>query len=344
MKKSLSAVLSGIASIIAVADGATAQNLRRAVAAADLVLVARSIRVVQTKTHVIHRLSVEEVLRAPQGFDPSRQISVVVTKRVATHNRPLAAKRMLYCIHVNTLVAVAAKLPQGMAPYYKMSGYAGSAVVLDDSDRTDPRLAFARILVASQKGQSSRKTADQVFAIALTGDPRVRTEATLSLSERPALLSCLSDLHLSKVLARAIGETRDIRYKIELAAICASRRLPGMIPSLCLSTEHVGDISFLQALGRHARFIHGDQAHRILTEQVNRARGRTRDRLIVTLGATSTEGALEVLLKMQKLGQNKDAVEAALRIHGSPRGRAAISRKDADRKREENGKKDQRRP
>jgi hypothetical protein len=319
--------LLSIALFIALSANAPAQMLRRAIAAADLVLVATSVRVIPAKTHTIHRLKIGGVLRGPVGFDASKQISVVVTKRVAAHTRPTPARQMIYCLHDYTNSARASKLPDTFAPYYKMSGYAGSAVVLDKEADKDSRLAFARVLVASQKGQASRKTAEALFTMALMGERRIRTEAASSIAERPALLSCLTELHLNKLLARAAGETEDIRYKIELASICAVRKTSSLIPTLCLSVEHVGDEAFLRALGRFANYIHGEAAAKILSDHAARARGKTRDRLIVALGATSTEGALETLLELRKHGRNKVAVEAALRIHGSPRAAAAIANK-----------------
>lgn len=331
---------------IALGTSASAQKLRRAIAAADLVVVATSMRVIPAKTHTIHRLKIEEVLRGPVGFDPARQISVVVTKRVAVHSRPTAARRMIYCLHDHASVARSTKLPESFAPYYKMSGYPGSAVVLDKEPSKDPRLAFARVLVASQKGQSSRKTAEALFSTALAGDKRVRTEAASSLAERQALLACLTGVHLNKLLTRAAGETEDIRYKIELSSICAVRKVQALIPTLCLSVEHVGDEAFLSALGRFARYVHDEDAAKILSNYASRARGKTRDRLIFALGATATEGALKTLLEMQKRGEHKIAVEAALRVHGSPRAAAAIAKKTkkGGKNTDDQGKKSPRQP
>lgn len=312
------------------------QSLRRGIAAADLVVIAKAVRVIPTKTHMIHRLKVEKVLRGPTGFDASQGVAVLVTKRVSTHSRPVPAKRMLYCLHDHSHAARKLNLPRTAGTYYKMSGYPGSSTVLTVGD---PRLQLAEILIASQGGQSSRKTAEKLYKIALRGDGRVRREAAKSLAERPALTACLTDLHLAQLLARAAGETDDIAYKIDLAAICAVRKLPATIPTLVVSVEHVGDESFLRALGRFARFIHQEKAATVLASHVQRAKGTTRSRLILALGATSTEGALEQLLRMKRRGQNATVVDAALRIHGSPRATAAIARKNPKPKADENGRK-----
>lgn len=302
------------------------QKLRRAVAAADLVIVAKSVRVIPAKNHVIHRVAIEEVLRGPVNFSRGQKIAVVVTKMVSQHNKPVAAKSMLMCLHDIDRSARKAGLPENFGPYFKMSGHPGSAVVLEEKPANDHRLGFARVLIASQKGQSSRKTSEALFAIAMRGDKRVRIEAAHSVTERPVLLGYLTQLHLSNILARAVGESEDIPYKIVLASICAERKVPDLIPSLCLSVEHVGDESFLRALGRFAAYIHKEDAVKVVMPHVQRARGVTKNRMIFALGATSTEAALEALLKMHRRGANKTAVEAALRVHGSPRAAAAIAR------------------
>ena len=309
-----------------------AQKLRRAIAGANLVVIAKVIRVIPTKTHVIHRLRIEELLRGPANRTQIGQLSIVETKRVAQHNKPIPARSMLYCLHDIGVLARNARLPAHLGPYYKMSGYPGSAVVLEKARAgeatEDPRVRFARVLIASQKGQSPRRTAEELFAIALRGDKRVRIEAAESLAERAMLGRYLTMIHLSTLLARAAGETDDIPYKIALASICAERKMDALIPSLCVSVEHVGEESFLRALGRFARFIHKENADEALLTHVRRARGKTKDRLIFALGATSTEGALETLLDMQlRGGAHSAAVESALRIHGSPRATAAIAKK-----------------
>ena len=235
---------------------------------------------------------------------------------------------MLVSLHSFDATSLGDALTRNRGPFFTMSGHPGSAVILDAPFKEDPRLAFTRILIASQNGQSSRQTTEQLYEIAMGGDPRVRLEAAESLSERPALGALLTSVHLSNLLGRAAVETEDIPYKIGLAAICAERKVQALIPTLCLSAQQVGDEGFLRALGRFARFIHEEEATDALLPQIERATGTTKERLIVVLGATSTEGALEALLKMHRGGQHKTAVESGLRAHGSARATAAISKKN----------------
>lgn len=301
------------------------QRLRRAVAAADLIAVAKSIRVIPTKHHVLYRMQIEEMLRGPKKLADTKEVTVVETKRLSMHNRPVPAKMMLVCLHDFDRGAQKVGLPKNFAPYFKMSGHPGSAVVLGADNDKDPRLEFARILVASQKGISPRQVTERLFTIAIHGDPRVRIEAAQTLTERTVLAGYLTRLHLSKLLNRATGELTDVPYKIALATICVERREPAVIPTLCVSVEHLGDRSFLQALGRFARFLHKDKAADALMPHLQRAQGKTRERMIYALGATSTEGALKTLLSMLKSGQDKAAVETALRVHGSARAIKAIT-------------------
>ena len=295
------------------------QKLRRSVAAADVVAIATSTRVIPTKHHVLHRMRVEEVLRGPKQFTKSTTFTIVETKRLSAHNRPTPARKMLVCLHEFTPGAQRAGLPGNFAPYFKMSGHPGSAVVLDADTQADPRLEFARVLIASQAGVSPRQVTQRLFTIAVHGDPRIRIEAAQTLAERTVLAGYLTKLHLSTLLNRATGELKDIPYKIALATVCVERREPAVIPTLCVSVEHLGDPTFLRALGRFAKFLHKEQAADALMPHLQRAKGETRARLIYALGATSTEGALQRLLKMHERGQHQAAVEKALRVHGSAR-------------------------
>jgi hypothetical protein len=329
MPPTIPALLSILVVTWATSPAATAQKLRRAVDAADLVLVGRTVRVIPTKTHVIHRVEIQETLRGPEGLIATRQIAVVETRRLAQHNKPLPARPMLMCLHDIAAQVDRMGLPANFGPYFKMSGHPGSAVVLDAKLDQDPRLEFARVLVASHKGTAPRTVAERLFTIALHGDARIRIEAAQTLAEREVLGGYLTQMHLSKILAKATGELDDMPYKIAMATICAEHKVPALIHSLCVSVEHVGDASFLQALGRFARYIHQDDAADALLPQLQRATGKTRDRLIYALGATSTEKALETLLEFRRGGENKTAVDAALRIHGSPRARAAVAKQPA---------------
>ena len=302
------------------------QKLRRAVAAADVVALATTTRVIPTKHHVLYRMRVDEILRGPKKSAKATTLTIVEIKRLSAHNRPVPARQMLVCLHGFSQGAQRANLPNNFAPYFKMSGHPGSAVTLDADAQKDPRLEFARVLIASQAGSSPRQITERLFTIAIHGDSRVRIEAAQTLAERSVLAGYLTKLHLSKLLNRATGELTDIPYKISLATVCVERREPAVIPTLCVSVEHLGDPTFLRALGRFARFLHKEQAAAALLPHLQRAKGKTRERMIYALGATSTEGALQSLLSMHENGQHRAAVERALQVHGSARALKAIKK------------------
>jgi hypothetical protein len=132
---------------------------------------------------------------------------------------------------------------------------------------------------------------------------------------------------MSNVLARAIGETDDIPYKIGLCDLCAMKDVDNLVDRLCVSVPQIGDDRFLRALGRIARFIHKEEAATVLMARIMRAQGKNRDRLIYALGATSTRSALRALLRMQTSQRDRNAVDAALLAHGAPRALEAVKTK-----------------
>ena len=170
----------------------------------------------------------------------------------------------------------------------------------------------------------------------------MRTEALHVLAERDVLQSYLNKIQMSAILSRAIGETdqdkdKDIPYKVALADLCAVKRVDNLVASLCVSVPQTGDERFLRALGRITTFLHREQAAATLMPHVQRARGKSRDRLIYALGATATDGALKALLKMHDGGKDRVAVVAALRVHGAPRALSKI-RKQKPTKKQPDGK------
>ena len=118
----------------------------------------------------------------------------------------------------------------------------------------------------------------------------------------------------------------DIPYKIALAELCAEQRLDGLLEALAVSLGPVTDVRYARCVGRIGKVLHGEQATSILSARLKLA-GQEQDRkmLLLAIGATNTESALEALLRMSKTDA---AVTAALAEHTSPRARAAV----ADRK------------
>jgi hypothetical protein len=310
-----------------------AQQLRRGIAAADVLVVATCVRVQPVGDFVLHRLKLQEVLRGKEFLklkDSDKDgayadhATVIEVKRVSQHNKPVPARLRLYCLHDHSKEAAKLGLPTGFAPYFRMSGFSGTNPDLTKPLEKDPVMELVRVQVAAYNGRAPRKVSEQIFNIALRGSPRVRNEALKILSENQILLGYVNDLQMRDVLTRAVGETDDIPYKVALCDLCAMKRMNNLVDSLCVSTQQTGDDRFLRALGRIAKYLHREQAAHVLMAQISRAQGKHRDRLIYALGATSTDAALKELLRMQSNPKDRDSVDAALRAHGTRRALKAI--------------------
>ena len=302
-------------------EDAASQRLRHAAAASDVVVVGTSVGVQPLgKQYVIHTIRVEATLHG----EPGERLSVVELKGVGTHQRPVAGERRLYCLR--DVTEKYSKLPASRAPYFQMSGHPGSnPQVVDENDGA---CELARVTIASEAGLAPKKVADRLAALALHGPKSIRDEAVQSLTERPTVHSVLDPLQMSDLVSRAVGETEDIPFKIALCELCAVRNVPGLVHSLTLALDQVDDERFARALGRIARRVHGEEAIDIFQPHLIRpSSDTTRANLLLALGATSTERALEALLRMRGLESNRAAVDAALRIHGSPRAMDAIEGK-----------------
>ena len=315
-----------------------AQQLRRGIESADVLVAATCVGVQPTKNLVLHRLKVLEVLRGEEFLKLgdgrlATHVTVIEIKRVSQHNKPVPAKLRLYCLHDQSKQAAKAALPPNVGPCFRMSGFSGTNPDLETPLAKDPVLGLARILVAAEKGVAPRKISDQIFNIALRGDARVRTQALKILAEREVLLGYINQIQMSNILARAIGETDDIPYKIGLCDLCAMKGVNNLVDRLCVSTQQTGDNRFLRALGRIAKYLHKEEAAKVLMAHIMRAQGKNRSRLIYALGATSTEAALKALLRMQTSQKDRKAVEAALLAHGTPRALKAIQKKQPAKQR-----------
>lgn len=311
-------------SISLLLGAAPAQSLRHAVRDADVVIVATQVSSQDLGNNLtMHRLRVEKTLKGT----PPAEISVVHLRGVCAHQQPRAQQR-LYCLDDFAKGAAAADLPGTWAPYFKMKGHAGSNPTVADAER-GPECELARIVIDSEEGAAAKDINRRLMQLVLFGRDVTRTEAVQALTERPVLLGALDALQLSDLVSRAVGETEDIPFKIALATLCAERRVEGLVDALCISIESVDDPRFACALGRLATLLHGEDAVDVLRPHiVKRTRPATRDRLLLALGATSTNRALEALLRFRSMESGRtDAVDAALRAHGSRRAKAAVGQK-----------------
>lgn len=310
-------------STLGVAALANAQDLRRGLIDADVVIVGRQVGKKPFGDDLaMHRVQVLDDIR---GADGNAAVTVLDWPKLSLHNRPTPRQSRLFCLQDASAIAERLGLPSNNGPYYKLLGWAGSHPLVGKDLDKDPTVQFARVLAAGEAGASSTDTANALAAIAIEPDGEMRTQAVRLLSERGDLRGRLSSIHWNQLIARATGEVDDIDYKIALAELCCEQRLEGLLDALAISLGQVTDVEFARCVGRVGKVLHGEQA----TEKLNsrlRLAGQDEDRrmLLLAIGATNTESGLQTLLSMN----TKDAaVRGALQEHRSPRAKQALEEK-----------------
>lgn len=312
-------------SILCLAALAPAQDLRRGLVDADAVVVARGVmRTERGEDLVLHRL---QVLRNVRGAGDHATVTVLEFPRLAMHQRPTPRQSRLYCLQDASEQAARLELSADEGPFYKMVGWAGCNPLIGADVLADPYFRFASLLAASDTGAAPTDTAAALCKMALEGAPIVRTEAARFLTERSDLRSKLTGVQWSQLVQRATGEIDDVPHKIALAELCAEQRLDGLLDALAVSLGPVQDPEYARAVGRIGKLLHGEQATERLQQRL-RIAGQPQDRaaLLLAIGATNTQSALDALLRMNSTGKDP-AVEAALREHHSPRAKEAVARR-----------------
>lgn len=306
---------------------AAAQDLRKAVADADLVAVARQVgRQEATPEVTLHRLQIVRHLRG--GSADVKTVTVLDWPGLSLHHRPTPRQSRLYCLQDQSQVAARLGLDPAGGPYYRMVGWAGSNPLVGGDLDADPIVRFCAVLAAADAGAEPHRTADALFGFALSDAAVVRVEALRLLAERPDLRTRLSGVQWSALLSRVTGETRDIDYKTALAELCAEERLGGVVEALILGLGQVQDPDYARTVGRLTAHVMGEQVVRPFVERMPFAGGAEgRAALLLALGATRTEAALEVLLQWQREAGTDAAITAALREHRSPRALEAATSK-----------------
>lgn len=312
-----------ICSILGLAAIASGQDLRKGLTRADAVMVARQ---VGKKPHgeslALHRL---QVIRNIRGAAGNATVTVIDWPTLSLHQRPTPRQSRLYCLQDASVTATRLGLPASEGPYFKMVGWTGSNPLIGKELDTDPVVAFANVLAASESGTSPEITAATLGTMAINAAPSVRTEITRFLGERSDLRGKLSGVQWTQLVARAAGEVDDIDYKIALAELCAAQRLDGLFESLAVSLGPVTDVRFARCMGRIGKLLHGEEATSKLLERLETA-GQVADRkmLLLAIGATNTKSALDALLRMNR---SDAAVNAALAEHHSPQAKEAVERR-----------------
>jgi hypothetical protein len=308
------------------AVSATAQDLRRGLVESDAVVVGRQ---VGKKPHgdelVLHRV---QVLRDVRGAAGAAAVTVIDWPNLSLHNRPQPRQSRLYCLIDASGVAERLGLPAAEAPYYRMAGWSGTNPLVGADLDADAFFGMATLLARSEAGAPSQATAAGLFDLSLARHPVVRLEATKLLAERPDLCTHLQSVQWSNLVARASGEVEDVPYKIALAELCAERRLEGLLDALVVSLGPVDDPEYARTVGRIAKLLHGEEATARLEARLRTlAEPKDRAAVLLAIGATNTESALDALLRRNQGPDRDPAVEAALREHRSPRAKEASLKK-----------------
>lgn len=300
-----------------------AQKLRHGVAAADRVVIGRQVSAKAWGEHfVLHRIEVAETLKG----EAAASLVVVDIPAVSFHSRPSAGETRLYCLQDYSQKANKAGLPESEGPFYRLIGYPGSNPAVGDDPDKDPYVRFARVVVDWVTGVSTQQTAFALVDLALLETSQVRVDAVRMLAERDTLRARLTPVHWGELISKTAGETDDIAFKISLAELCAEQRLDGLVDALCISMREVQEPAYARVVGRIARSLHGEGSLEVLRPHLLQSTDEHRDRLLLALGATSTESALNALLRMRSLGSDP-SVDAALAEHASPRATAALKNK-----------------
>jgi len=315
-----------LGSLFALVATLPAQALRRGIADADTVVVARQVgKTKHSDSVVLHRLQVLREIRDADGY---AAVTVIDWPKISLHQRPSPRQSRLYCLKDATTTANRLGLPTAKGPYFKMVGWQGSNPLIGAKIEEDPIVGFADLLARGRDGASAVETAAELATVAVRGAPPVRTEATRLLSERADLRGRITGQQWSQVIARASGETDDIDYKIALAELCAEQRLAGLVDTLAISLGPVQDPEYARAVGRIARLIHGEEGTGILERRLQHLRN-PEDRAVVlqAIGATNTDTALAFLLQLDSVVGADTAIVTALKEHRSPRAREAVLRR-----------------
>ncbi|MCR9246182.1 MAG: hypothetical protein NXI31_14220 [bacterium] len=303
-----------------------AQNLRRGISDADLVAVARQVGKRPHNDRVtLHRV---QILEDVFGSDGRAAVTVLDWPRLSVHQRPMPRQSRLYCLRSANVTASRLGLPASEGPYYKMVGWPGSNPLVTGDRSKNPIVGFANVIARAKAGASATSTASELATIAVRGDASVRIEAARLLTERQDLRKVIAAPQWSQIVGRATGETEDVPFKIALAELCSEQRLEGLVDNLAVSLGPVSDPRYARCVGRIARAMHGEGASAILERRLPNLRN-PRDRVAVlrAIGATNTETALALLLRLDKVMGKDAAVEAALAEHRSPQAKAAVLRR-----------------
>jgi hypothetical protein len=315
-----------LSSLVVLLGALPAQELRLGIGHADAVLVGRDLGKTAHDEQVdLHRV---QVLRSVRGADGQTMVTVLDWPQLAMHNRPVLRQSRLYCLQDASAAAARLGLPAGNGPYYKLVGWAGSCPLVGAELDRDPVVAFAALLAAADAGARPSDTADALCRLASAGKGPLAIEATRLLAERGDLRAALQPLQWSQLVARASGEVDQIDHKIALAELAAEQRVVGLLDTLAVSLGPVRDAEYARVVGRIGKLLEGENATVVLQQRLQHLRDPgDRSAVLLAIGATNTDSALQLLLRLDATDTADAAVVAALREHKAPVAREAAARR-----------------
>lgn len=288
----------------------SAQQLRVGVLRAEHVVVAQAIGVQPLGDVVLHRFRTIERMKG----DAANEFSIAVPKAVADTPRPeLDTRPVLMCLRRSQGGSVPAKY----LPLYKLTGYRGDRRVLEDDDEGRSLRKVVETLIASEKGVGPDKIADALFEVVREGAGPARLEASESLRGRPIVRDAMTPLDQQRLLVMAAGGVEDSALLCSLAQLAVEADCDKVIQVLCSAVPRCKDLAFARTVGRLAAFRDGEASLPTLVRQLQMTEGTSRDRVLLAIGATKTDGALALLTaELERHGARAPVLDA-LTAHGS---------------------------
>ncbi|MEO0477872.1 MAG: hypothetical protein AAF196_00180 [Planctomycetota bacterium] len=288
----------------------TAQQLRLGVARANYVVIARQVAVQPLGDHVLHRFEVIDRLKG----EPQDTFSIAVPKRVADAPSPgFETSNQLLCLRPTRRNDV----PERFLPIYRLTGYQGDRFVVDDSEESQGLVSLVRALLDSESGVKPADIGDRVVDILLGGEGQARLEASETLRGRVVLRDEIPDVRADQLLLLAVGSSEDSNLKRSVARLCVEANVDNALPALCAAVHQNDDEEFATTVGRLAQFKMGEEAASAFDDLLERVRGPARDRILIAVGATRTQGALDRLRREWERSGRREGLVKALRAHGS---------------------------
>ena len=222
-------------STLALLSAGLPAQLRHGIADARHVVVATHVGVRPLgNDFFVHSYRTVESLKG----DVPPEFSIVERKRVADLPQPTPGPDRILCLIPDR---GAADFPERFGPYLTRTGYRGDDPVADDSAASGSIRELIRVLIESEAGRATARTAADLTALARSGAGQARLEASETVRERPVLRDATSPIERDRLLLAAVGESDDVELKVSLASLCAEAGQKGVVEAMCITLQSVDD-------------------------------------------------------------------------------------------------------